>query len=98
MCSLLLYVKRISTYNPEYGRYAFLLGAVFIASNVLSGGLNFYLGSGGWQTVLIMKRDNIIEWSFIFVPFYIATECAPAAVFALVMSKYGEAVANNGEL
>ena len=48
MCSLLLYVKRIVAFNEQYGRYAFVLGVVFIVANVLAGSLNFYLGSGGW--------------------------------------------------
>ena len=37
MCSLLLYVKRIIMFNQNYGRYAFVLGVVFIAANVQAG-------------------------------------------------------------
>lgn len=56
MCSVLLYVKRIMQFNQAYGRYAFVLGLVFFVSNVVSGGTNFYLGSGGWETVVLMKE------------------------------------------
>ena len=90
MCSILLYVKRIIVYNQRYGRYAFILGAVFIGSNVLAGGLNFYLGSGGWEPVMNLKQDNIVVWCLIFVPYYALTEFTPAVMFALVMQKYGE--------
>jgi len=44
MCSLLLYVKRIIQFNREYGRFAFLLGIVFIGSNLFAGSFNFYIG------------------------------------------------------
>jgi hypothetical protein len=47
MCSLLLYVKRILAFNEQYGRYAFVLGVVFIIANIVAGSLNFYLGNGG---------------------------------------------------
>ena len=51
MCSILLYVKRIMLFNQRYGRFACALGVVFIIANVLAGGLNFYLGSGGWSPI-----------------------------------------------
>jgi len=51
MCSLLLYVKRIIMFNQNYGRYAFVLGVVFIAANVLSGSINFVIGSQGFHTI-----------------------------------------------
>jgi hypothetical protein len=92
MCSLLLYVKRIITFNENYGRYAFILGIVFIAANVISGGLNFYFGSGGYETVYDLKCNNVFVWCILFVPFYILTEFAPALSFAIVMQKYNEAV------
>ena len=51
MCSLLLYVKRIIMFNRNYGRYAFVLGVVFIAANVLSGSINFVIGSQGFANI-----------------------------------------------
>ncbi len=45
MCSILLYVKRIIVYNREYGRSAFVLGLVFIGSNLFAGSFNFYIGA-----------------------------------------------------
>lgn len=56
MCSILLYVKRIIMFNQRYGRFAFALGIVFIIANVLAGGLNFYLGSGGWEPINKLKQ------------------------------------------
>ena len=96
MCSLLLYVKRIILFNHEYGRYAFILGVIFIGSNILAGALNFYLGSGGWVPVLQMKTDNIVKWCFIFIPYYALTEFTPAIIFAIVMNKYGQVVNGDG--
>ena len=92
MCSLLLYVKRIILFNRQYGRFAFMLGVIFISSNVLAGAINFYLGSGGWSTILQMKYNNNILWCVLFIPYYLVTECLPAAIFAFVMFKYGEIV------
>ena len=51
MCSLLLYVKRIIMFNQNYGKYAFILGVVFIVANVLSGSINFVIGSQGFFTI-----------------------------------------------
>lgn len=91
MCSLLLYVKRIIMFNQRYGRYAFLLGVVFIVSNAVAGGLNFYKGSNyGWQSLENYKSQHQLAWCLIFVPYYSLTEFAPAITFALVMQKYGE--------
>ena len=77
-------------FNQRYGKFAFVLGVVFIAANILAGGLNFYLGSGGWNAVFDLKRDNILLWSLMFIPYYIATEFIPSITFAIVMQKYGE--------
>lgn len=90
MCSILLYVKRIIHFNQRYGRFAFALGVVFIIANVMAGSLNFYLGSGGYESVRNMKYQNETMWSLIFIPFFIFTEFAPACVFAVVMDKYRE--------
>lgn len=90
MCSILLYVKRIMMFNQRYGRFAFALGLVFIIANVAAGGLNFYLGSGGWFSIVRLKKTSETLWSLIFVPFYLLTEFIPAAVFAVVMCKYAE--------
>lgn len=90
MCSLLLYVKRIIAFNEQYGRYAFVLGVIFIVGNILAGSLNFYLGSGGWQAVQDLKQNNIFAWCLLFVPYYTITEFAPAIIFGLVMQKYGQ--------
>ncbi len=90
MCSLMLYVKRIMQFNQRYGRFAFALGIVFIIANVLAGGLNFYLGTGGWQPIQDLKSRSPVLWDMIFIPFYIITEFAPSVVFAVVMDKYGE--------
>jgi uncharacterized membrane protein len=92
MCSLLLYVKRIIAFNQSYGRYAFFLGVVFIAANVLSGSINFVIGSQGFENVQEWKKNHIILWCILFIPFYIITEFLPACTFALVMSKYHEVV------
>ncbi len=59
---------------------------------MISGGLNFYFGSGGYETVYDLKCNNVFVWCILFVPFYILTEFAPAISFALVMQKYNEAV------
>ncbi len=90
MCSLLLYVKRIMMFNQRYGRFAFALGLVFIISNVIAGGLNFYLGSGGWESIQSLKESYIVIWNLIFIPYYVLTEFVPAIIFAVVMFKYGE--------
>jgi len=91
MCSILLYVKRIMQFNQRYGRFAFALGIVFIIANVLAGGLNFYLGTGGWVPIEDLKaRKGPLLWDLIFIPFYLITEFAPSVVFAIVMQKYGE--------
>lgn len=91
MCSLLLYVKRIIMFNQRYGRYAFLLGVVFIVSNAVASGLNFYKGTNtGWRKVDKYKSEHQLAWCLIFVPYYSLTEFAPAITFALVMQKYGE--------
>jgi hypothetical protein len=90
MCSILLYVKRIMLFNQRYGKYACLLGIVFIVSNVLAGSVNFYLGSGGWQSVKDLKETRNSIWSILFVPYYILTEFLPSVVFAIVMEKYGQ--------
>ena len=91
MCSLLLYVKRIVAFNEQYGRYAFVLGVVFIVANVLAGSLNFYLGSGGWANVVKLKHDSMFEWCLLFIPYYSITEFAPGVIFGIVMQKYWEA-------
>ena len=66
MCSLLLYVKRIIMFNQNYGRYAFVLGVVFIAANVLSGSINFVIGSQGFHTIQKWKQDHLILWCILF--------------------------------
>lgn len=71
------------------------MGIVFIVSNVLAGGLNFYLGNGGWQTLATMKLQNPTLWTILFLPYYGLTEFAPAITFAVVMQKYGEVVTGN---
>jgi hypothetical protein len=71
------------------------LGIVFIVSNVLGGGLNFYLGNGGWQTLKTMKEQNPTLWTILFLPYYGLTEFAPAITFAVVMQKYGEVMTRN---
>jgi hypothetical protein len=85
MCSLMLYVKRIIFHDPQYGKHAFILGAVFIVANILSGGVNFYVGSGGWQTLFNLKCQHTVVWCILFIPYYIITEFAPAIAFAFVM-------------
>jgi hypothetical protein len=90
MCSILLYVKRIMLFNQRYGKYACALGIVFIVSNVLAGGVNFYLGSGGWYPVKDLKDNKNSIWSILFIPYYILTEFLPSIVFAVVMEKYGQ--------
>lgn len=85
MCSLMLYVKRIIFYDAQYGKYAFILGVVFIVANLLSGGVNFYVGSGGWQTLFNLKCQHTFVWCILFIPYYIVTEFAPAIAFAFVM-------------
>jgi hypothetical protein len=49
--------------------------------------MNFYLGSGGIETVEEMSAGT---WSAIFVPFYLFTEVVPSVTFAYVIFKYGE--------
>ena len=88
MCSLLLYVKRIIMFNENYGKHAFILGVVFIIANVVSGGVNFYIGSGGWQDIFDFKCTSPFVWCILFIPYYIITEFAPAITFAIVMQKY----------
>jgi hypothetical protein len=88
MCSLLLYVKRIIMFNENYGKHAFILGVVFIIANVVSGGVNFYIGSGGWEGIFEIKCTNQFVWCILFIPYYIITEFAPAITFAIVMQKY----------
>ena len=90
MCSLLLYVKRIIAFNAAYGRSAFLLGAVFIGSNVLAGSFNFYLGSLTAADLQAFKTESSFLWCITFVPFYALTEFLPATVFAVTMFKYGQ--------
>ena len=58
MCSLLLYVKRIIMFNENYGKHAFILGVVFIIANVVSGGVNFYVGNGGWESIFDIKCNS----------------------------------------
>ena len=88
MCSILLYVKRIIMFNRSYGRYAFVLGIVFIVANVLSGSINFVIGSKGFYSIQQWKKDNLFLWCLCFIPFYALTEFLPACTFALVMHKY----------
>lgn len=76
-------------FNQRYGRFAFALGIVFILANVMAGTLNFYLGSGGYESVKEMKVKNEVLWGMLFIPFFILTEFLPAIVFAVVMDKYG---------
>ena len=85
MCSLLLYVKRIIMFNERYGRFAFILGIIFIIANIVAGSLNFYLGSGGCEKIDSIKEKSILIWSLIFVPYYVITEFTPAIVYALAM-------------
>jgi hypothetical protein len=51
VCAILLFVKRIMSFNALYGRFAMLLGIIFIIANVLAASMNFYLGSGGTDKV-----------------------------------------------
>jgi uncharacterized membrane protein len=51
MCSFLFYVKRIIMFNRNYGRYAFVLGVVLIAANVLSESINFVIGLQGFANI-----------------------------------------------
>ena len=88
MCSLLLYVKRIIMFNENYGKHAFILGVVFIIANVVSGGVNFYVGSGGWESIFDIKCNSQFVWCILFIPYYMLTEFAPAITFAIVMQKY----------
>ena len=88
MCSLLLYVKKIIMFNQNYGKYSFVLGVVFVAANVLSGSINFVIGSQGFIAIQQWKNSNKVLWSLMFIPFYILTEFLPACTFALVMQKY----------
>ena len=90
MCSLMLYVKRIIAFNQQYGKHAFILGVVFIVANVLSGAVNFYVGSGGWETLFKLKCTHVVVWCILFIPYYVITEFAPAVAFAFVMHKYYE--------
>jgi hypothetical protein len=90
MCSLMLYVKRIIAFDQHYGKHAFILGIIFIIANVLSGAVNFYIGSGGWLTLFNLKCNHVVIWCVLFIPYYIITEFAPAIAFAFVMLKYHE--------
>ena len=94
MCSLLLYVKRIIMFNQQYGRYAFVLGVVFICSNLLAGAFNFFIGTVKLEDLNNFKRDSHTLWCLMYIPFYAITEFVPAIVFGVVMYKYGEVVAN----
>jgi hypothetical protein len=90
ICSVLLYVKRIMQFNNRYGRFAMLLGIIFILANVMAASMNFYLGSGGVNGIMKIKLDNVAVWTIIFVPYYLFTEYIPAIAFAIVMDKYNE--------
>jgi len=90
MCSILLYVKRIIVYSREYGRSAFVLGLVFIGSNIFAGSFNFYIGGMKLTDYLSLKSETPGLWCLMFIPYYILTEFLPAAIFAITMFKYGE--------
>ena len=77
-------------FNAIYGRLAMAVGCVFIVANVASASMNFYLGSGGVDSIDSLKISNIGVWCIIFLPYYTLTEYVPACVFAFVMFKYGE--------
>ena len=86
-------MKRILAFNANYGRHAFILGVAFIIANLLAGGLNFYMGSGGWIDVVQLKVSSPAEWAMLMVPYYAITEWAPGIIFGIVMAKYGEIMA-----
>jgi hypothetical protein len=77
-------------FNNRYGRFALLLGIIFILANVMAASMNFYLGSGGIIDVDDLKKSSVAIWSIIFVPFYCVTEYVPAIAFAVIMEKYDE--------
>ena len=76
-------------FNAIYGRYAMLLGVVFIIANVIAASMNFYLGSGGTDDIESLKENSIGVWCIIYLPYYTVTEYIPACTFAFVVFKYG---------
>jgi hypothetical protein len=104
----MLYVKRIIAFNQDYGKFAFVMGIVFIMANAISAIVYFIIGKD-FKAYDQWKSAHLWWWMVVFVPFYTITEFIPAVTFGVVMYKYhlvfnpepvrgrGEEVQNNNE-
>jgi hypothetical protein len=88
-------VKRLMLLNPVYGRFALLVGIVFIGANILACAMYFYIGYGGLTNVIYLKENNQSIWIIIFLPYYILTEFLPAFVYTYALYKYGDLFDNH---
>jgi hypothetical protein len=92
ICSISLYIKKLSVYSASYGKASMVVGIIFLVSNIISAGVNFYLGTNGVWNLMDFKQGNPAIWSLIFVPYYILTEYIPALAFGIAIFRYDEVV------
>ena len=87
---IFMFVKKIKEVNMDYGKVVTAEAITFVCAMAMSGGFNYYLGSGGLKTLVVSERDNGKNalYATILLPIFILSEFIPALMFAYTLRRW----------